>query len=639
MNLFPDAKILDVNLSTGEIVNRTLPGEIYRLYPGGSALGLYLALQDLDPMVDPLSPDNILVFSVAPLTGLPISGISRLNITAKSPLTGGMGDSQSGGFFPAHFKLNGLDAVIFRGKSTSPVYLYINGDHIELKDATNIWGKVTGEAEAAIRDEIGAKDVEIAQIGPGGENLVKYACIINMCNRANGRNGMGAVMGSKNLKAVVVKKAKAMKAYDDVKFKELSASVKQKLEENETVAGLGKFGTDGDLESFHKEGFLPTKNWSTGYFPEGAENITGTTMYETILKERDTCFACAVRCKRVVEIPGVVDPLYGGPEYETCATFGSYCGVGNLETIALANQLCNMYGLDTISCGATIAFAMECFEKGLIDSSDTDGLEVKFGNHQVIPILVEKIAKRQGFGNLLAEGSRYAAQVIGKEAMALSISVKGQELPAHMPQYKPAVGLIYAVNSFGADHQSSEHDVFLILPPDSKERQRLAQLGLWKGYDNPFELDEEKVKFALNSQQYFSILDSLCLCQFVWGPSWELYGPTDLVDLCKCGIGWDTSLYELMLVGERRINMMRYFNARAGFTKEDDKLPDRIFEPFKDGPSKGICLDKNNFENAKALYYEFAGWDEQKGNPTATTLKKLSLGWLIEKEDKSKALI
>ncbi|HBW34187.1 aldehyde ferredoxin oxidoreductase family protein [Desulfosporosinus sp. BICA1-9] len=632
MNIFPDAKILEVNLSTSIITTRLLSGEIYRLYPGGSALGVYLLLQEMEPENDALSPANTLIFTVSPLTGLPISGSSRLNITAKGPLTGAIGDSQSGGFFPAHLKLNGWDAVVFRGRAERPVYLYINGDEAVLRDAQNVWGKVTGEAEAIIRTEIGVNDLEIAQIGPGGENLVKYACIINQCTRANGRTGMGAVMGSKNLKAVVLKKGKPTKAYDVDKFKELATSVKTRLVENEAVAGLGKYGTDGDLEGFNNEGFLATNNWTAGHLVEGANNITGTTMYETILKNRDTCFACAVRCKRVVEIPGVVDPLYGGPEYETCAAFGSYCGVTDLETVALCNQLCNMYGLDTISCGATIAFAMECYEKGLITREDTDGLELNFGNHRALPILVEKIAKREGFGRLLAEGSLRAALQIGQDAIELSISVKGLELPAHMPQFKPAVGLIYAVNSFGADHQSSEHDGFLVLPPDSRERQRLAQIGIWKGYDNSYELDAEKVRFALASQKYFSILDSLCLCQFVWGPSWELYGPTDLIDLCKYGLGWDTSLYELMLVGERRINMMRYFNAKAGFTKEDDQLPKRLFEAFNDGPSKGVQLDKAAFEKAKERYYELAGWDTKTGSPTEATLIGLSLDWLLEKD-------
>lgn len=629
MVTFPEAKILEIDLTSGTVNKKTLPGEIYRLYPGGSALGLYLMMQDYIPGTDALAPENVLVFSVSPLTGLPISGISRMNVTARSPLTGTAGDSQSGGFIASYLKMNGWDAVVFKGKSEKPVYLTIDGDQAQLRDASHLWGKVTGEVEAALQEELGDKHIEVAQIGPAGENLVKYACIINKCSRANGRNGMGAVMGSKNLKAMVVKKGKPMTAADSDAFMGLSRSVRKLLEENEGVAGLGLNGTDGDLEGFSDEGFLPTRNWKTGYFPEGANNITGTTMYDTVLKERDTCYACAVRCKRVVEIPGRVDPVYGGPEYETCAALGSYCGVTDLADVCEANMLCNMYGLDTISCGATISFAMECFEEGLLKPEQADDLDLKFGNGAAVNTLVKKIAMREGLGDLLAEGSARAAEKIGGGAEKFSMSVKKQELPAHMPQYKPAVGLVYAVNPFGADHQSSEHDVFLVMPPDSRERERLSKLGLWKGYDNPFELDSEKVRFALDTQKYFSVLDSLSLCQFVWGPSWELYGPDELLELCRAGLGWETSLYELMMAGERRINMMRQFNAREGFTAADDTLPARLFEPFADGPSKGKHVDRDAFEDAKKLYYEMAGWNPETGNPTEATLKKLSLDWLL----------
>ena len=629
MNLFPDAKILVVDLTQEKVTVSSLPGEIYRLYPGGSALGIYLILQEMAEGVDALSPDNMIVFSVSPLTGLAISGQSRVVVTTKSPLTGTIGDSQAGGFFPADLKAHGWDAVVFKGKAQRPVYLYIDGEQAELRPADHLWGKVTGEVDKLIKDELETDRLEIAQIGPGGENLVRFACIINYCNRANGRNGIGAVMGAKNLKAVVVKKAGPRTPYDKEGMLLLNKNVKARIKANPAIEGLGEHGTDGDLQAFHEEGFLPTKNWTTGWFPEGAANITGTTMSETILVDRDTCYACAVRCKRVVEIPGKVDPMYGGPEYETCAALGSYCGVTGLDTVALANQLCNMYGLDTISCGGTIAFAMECYEKGLISKSDTGGLELKFGNDEVIPGLIEMIARREGIGNLLAEGSYRAAREIGGQALKLSISVKGQELPAHMPQYKPAVGIVYAVNPFGADHQSSEHDPFLVMPPDSQPRQWLAQIGTWKGYDNPFEIDDDKIRFAFESQCYFSMLDTLCLCQFVWGPSWELYGPSDLIDLCRYGIGWETSLFELMRVGERRINMMRFFNAREGFTREQDKLPERIFAPMPDGPSKGITLDKDQFYQALDTYYQFAGWDMNTGNPTAATLRKLSLEWLL----------
>ncbi len=629
MSSFPDARILDVDLSEGVIGSRTIPGETYRLYPGGSALGLYLILQDIKAGVDPLGPDNILVMAVSPLCGLPISGLNRLAITTKSPLTGGIGDSQAGGFFPVELQANGWDAVIFRGRAKTPVYLYIQGEEAVLRDARGAWGKVTGEAEQFIREDLGEKDLEIAQIGPAGENMVKYACVINMCNRANGRTGTGAVMGSKNLKAVVVKKGVKKKPADKEKFKELVVDAKQRIKSNNTIDSLAEHGTDSGLESMNLEGFLATRNWTSGYFPEGAAKITGTAMTETILIKRDTCYGCVVRCKRVVEVPGVVDPLYGGPEYETCAALGSFCGIKSLEAIALANQLCNMYGLDTISCGATIAFAMECYEKGLIGSEDAGGLELTFGNEEVLAPLIKSIAGREGIGDLLAEGSAEAARRIGKEAEALTLVVKNQELPAHMPQQKPSLGLIYAINPFGADHQSSEHDPVLTASRKNQIWKFLFQIGIWKKYKpDQLILDEEKVRFAYNSQCFYSLADSLCLCQFVWGPSWQMYGPSELVDVCRYGLGWETSLYELMLAGERRFNMMRFFNAREGFTRKEDTLPKRLFEPLPDGPSEGRSLNREEVDKALDLYYRFAGWDPETGNPTEATLKRLSLDWL-----------
>jgi len=631
---FPEAKVLEVDLSNKSVNQKTIPAETYRLYPGGSALGLYLLLQDMPAGVDSLSAENMLIFSVSPLTGLPVSGLSRMTVTTKSPLTGAIGDSQAGGFFPAELKANGWDAVVFRGRADTPVYLFINGEEATLHDAGETWGKVTGEAEEKIKEELGESDLQVAQIGPAGENMVKYASVMNMCNRANGRNGTGAVMGSKNLKAIAVKKAKKNRPADREWFKKVSSETKNRIEKNSVVSSLAEHGTDSTLMPLHLEGFLPTKNWNSGRFPEGAENIAGETMSETILKERDTCYACAVRCKRVVEVPGSVDPLYGGPEYETCAALGSYCGIENLETVARANQLCNMYGLDTISCGGTISFAMECYEKGLITKEDTGGLALDFGNGEVVLDLIEKIAKKQGIGKLLAEGSKEAAGQIGGEARELSITAKGQELPAHMPQQKPTLGLIYAVNSFGADHQSSSHDPVLGAPPKSKIRSSLYQVGVWKGYspDDILSMDEEKVRFAYNTQCFYSLADTLCLCQFVWGPCWQLYNPSELVDLCRYGLGWETSLYELMLAGERRINMMRFFNSREGFTSEDDTLPSRLFTPLPDGPSEGVALNKKEFEEAKELYYRFAGWDREKGNPTEVTLKRLSLGWLLDNQ-------
>jgi aldehyde:ferredoxin oxidoreductase len=629
--MFPDGHILEIDLSNQTIQKITLPGHIYRLYPGGSSLATYLLLQQLAPGTPALSPENILVFAVSPLTGLPISGISRMVVASKSPLTGGIGDSQSGGFFPMRLKANGYDAVVVKGKAEKPVFILIDQEEVVIKSAESIWGKVTGDSEKILREELAEDDLEIAQIGPGGENLVSYACILSMCSRANGRTGMGAVMGSKNLKAIVLKKGEKCKPADAEGFISLAKEAKDRLKNNDAVSGLADVGTAGDLEEFNNIGFLVTNNWQSGFSGTKADNITGETMKETILEKRDTCYACAVRCKRVVNIENLVDPLYGGPEYETVATFGSYCGIYDLEVISQANQLCNMHGLDTISCGATIAFAMECFERGLISEADTEGLTLRFGDSDSMLTLIERIAYREGpFANMLAEGSKKAGLAIGQGAEKYSMSVKGEEMAAHMPQYKPGLGVIYAVNPFGPDHQSSENDPVLMMPDDSQERVWLGKLGILENEDETYGLDDNKVQFAFDSQCFYSTLDTLCLCQFVWGPTWQLYGPDEMVRLCKTGLDWDTSLFELMRIGERRINMMRVFNAREGFTRAEDKLPARMFEKLKDGPSAGIAIDEKAFNTAVDHYYQMAGWNEETGNPEEGTLRRLSLGWLIK---------
>jgi aldehyde:ferredoxin oxidoreductase len=392
---------------------------------------------------------------------------------------------------------------------------------------------------------------------------------------------------------------------------------------------MGIHGTAEVLAFQHESGGLPTRNWTSGVF-EGQAAIAGETMSNTILKERDTCYACVVRCKRVVETEcqgHQVEPHYGGPEYETLATFGSYCGIDDLAAIAYANQLCNMYGLDTISCGATIALAMDCFERGLISAADTGGIELRFGNAVAMVQMVESIARREGFGDLLAEGSARAAARIGNGAEELVVAVKNHELPAHMPEVKRSLGLIYAVNPFGADHQSSDHD-----PGYEGDyeyyQERMAALDLLEPQPQ-FSLGPEKIRFALYTQTLYSLLDSVNVCQFVYGPSWHLYGPNQLVEMVRAVTGWDVSLWEMMKVGERRLNMMRAFNAREGFTHAHDVLPPKVQKPKEGGPSDGFFVDPTDLERAKDTYYAMCGWDEQ-GIPTRARLEELGLGWVAD---------
>ena len=627
MLLFKPAKILYADLTNKTTSIKELDKETYKKYPGGSALGMFLMLKEMDPEAAPLSPANMLIFSVSPLTGYAVSGQSRMCVTTKSPLTGTAGDSQVGGFIPAHLKANGYDAVVITGKADSPVYLYINGEKIEIRDAGPMWGMTTDQTEDAIINDLGENQIESSIIGPAGENLVKYAAIIHMKNRANGRNGTGAVMGSKNLKALVVKRKQMPKPFDAEWLKTLTHDIKERMAANPVIVDAALNGSAGCLDANAAEGFLPSFNWEAGLMDNWI-NTAGTTITETILKTRDTCHACAIRCKPVVEIPGKVDPKFGGPEYETCATFGSYCGNSNLEDICCANQLCNMYGLDTISCGATIAWAMNCYEKGILTTKDTDGIELNFGNGKSYERLIKKIAYREkGIGNLLAEGSAAASKMLGKSAETLVVATKGQEWPAHMVQFKPNLLINYAVNNFGADHQSSEHDTALMAPDDD-------QNWLWPNLLDRFEktdrygiLDDNKAKFAFVTQKFYSMLDTLCLCQFAWGPAWQLYGPEDLISFCKYAAGWDTSVEELQEIGERRLVMMRMFNAKIGFDRKDDTAPAKAFLPITDTAGNINQLTAEDFEAALDSYYKYAGWDIKTGIPEKTTLERLGLEW------------
>jgi aldehyde:ferredoxin oxidoreductase len=621
--------VYHVDLTHGRIETRTIPEDLFRQYPGGSALAAYLLLQAMPRGADPLGPDNVLVMAVSPLTGLAISGQSRMTACARSPLTGAIGDSQCGGFFPAEMRAAGADAIVFTGQSPEPVYLWLHDGVAELKPATHLWGKVTGEVDRLVKEELGDPKCEVAQIGPAGENQVRYAAIMNMVNRANGRTGLGAVMGSKKLKAVVVRGTKLPKPAVPEKFRDLVKRHKELQEANPGIVWFGEYGTAGVLAIQNKMGGLPSMNYSEGTF-EQAQAIDGTTLAKTILKERDTCYACVVKCKRVVEVhePGLdIDPVYGGPEYETLNMLGSMCGVGDLKLLSKAAADCNMYGMDTISCGATIAWAMEAKAKGLLDDQ---GLGLAFGDAASVVRAVEAIAMRRGLGDLLAEGSLRAAQRTGPAAVDLTVTCKGQELPAHMPQHKRSLGLVYAVNPFGADHQSSEHDSALKAKPGTLHRRRLAELGIEDELDLR-DLSDAKVRFAYRTQCFVSAIDSLGLCQFVWGPSWQLYGPADTMELVHAGTGWQTTMDELIRVGERRIHLLRAFNAREGIGKNADTLPRKMFEPLAGkGPTAGVAMTEAEFDHARTTYYQLAGCDPDTGYPTRAKLGELGLDWLAE---------
>ncbi|HSW42159.1 MAG TPA: aldehyde ferredoxin oxidoreductase family protein [Patescibacteria group bacterium] len=623
-------RILHVDLTTATLEVETPPESFFRKYLGGSAMGLYYILGGMKPGTDAFDPGNILTFMDSLLTGAPISGQSRVTVNARSPLTDGIGDSQAGGYFPAEMRFAGFTGIVVRGRAPEPVYLWLHDGKAELRPAGHLWGRTTSEVDDLLKAELGDDKIEVAQVGPAGEKLVRLAAIINMATRAAGRTGMGAVMGSKNLKAIVARgTSKKLGLADAAGLKRLARWGAAEIPANADVLDLQVNGTDGLLEFQHAIGSLPTFNFTAGQF-DGYEAISGQTMTATILKERETCYACAVRCKRVVETEWrgrPVEPRHGGPEYETVATFGSYCGVDDLPAISLANKVCNEHGLDTIGTGATVAWAMECFEKGLLTEAEI-GFPAPFGDAAAMVRLTEMVAGREGIGDVLANGSRRAADQLGK-GHDLLITVKGSEAPAHMPQAKRSLGLIYAVHPFGADHQSSEHDPMIEEGASDLSLGRLKLLGfdaaLPAGSFGP-----EKVRYALKTQQFYSFLDTASVCQFVWGPAWTLYGPQETVDFVRAVTGWDDfDVDELIEIGERRLNMLRVFNEREGIDRAADKLPAKFFRPLQGtGPTADVALDPAEIEGALDAYYRLAGWDGRTGNPTPATLDRLGLGWV-----------
>ena len=584
-------------------------------------MGLFYLLTSTPAHTPALSPGNTLSLMTGVVTGAPFSGQSRVTATAKSPFTDAVGDSQSGGFWPAELKAAGFDGIVLRGAAEKPCWLWIKDGNVELRSANGLWGHVTGEVEDSIRKELGDERIQVLQCGPAAEKGVLYGALISSCSRANGRTGMGTVMASKNLKAIAVRGARPVRVADATALQKLAKWGAEHLAGSD-VAGMGEFGTAEGLLSLNEEGGLPTRNWSSGVF-EQAEAISGERMAETVLKGRDTCFGCVVRCKRIVEIEGgpyKVDPQYGGPEYETLAAMGSYCGVSDLAAICRANQLCNMYGMDTISCGATIAWAMDCFEKRLIDDEDTGGISLRFGDAHALVQMVEMIGKREGFGQVLGEGSARAAERLGV-GQELVVTSKKQEFPAHMPQHKRSLALIYATNPFGADHQSHEHDPFFC----NHYADRMSQLGL-VGEQPQGVMNSEKVRYAYYTQLFYGATDCICVCQFVFGPSFQLYGPDQLIEAIRAVTGWDYSLLELMRVGERRLNLLRVFNAREGIGAAWDSLPPKMGVPLIGGPTDGVVITDDELNEAKRAYYEMAGWDYD-GVPQRSKLDELELGW------------
>jgi len=615
-----NGKVLHVDLSAGRHWTEALSELIYRRYLGGGALATYFMLRDLKPGIDPLGPENELIFMTSVINGLPLSGANRYTAAGKSPLTGGFGESEAGGYWGPELKRTGFDGIVVHGRAEKPVYLFIHDGECEIRDAGKYWGQLAGDVQDGLEAELGDNRICVLQTGIGGENQVLYSAIVNQLRHFHGRAGLGAVMGSKNLKAIVTRGRERVAPED----RESANGVIKWFRENydQETDNMHLYGTAGGVVGLDRDGILPTNNFRNGSFAE-AEAISGQTMANTILVNRGTCFSCGVACKREVEVPERgVSAKYGGMEYEIIGALGSLCGVGDLKAVAEASQWVNQYVLDGISTGVSIAFAMECYENGIIGKEDTDGIELTWGNADAMIAMIHKIARREGFGDILADGVKRAAARIGRGAEKFALHVKGQELPMHEPRGKRSLTLAYALSPTGADHMEAIHDpAFEGL---GVVDNGLSEAGMLDPVDR-MEMGPKKVQAFFYAQAIWSLYNSVGMCDFVGIP----IGALKLKQLCdyvNAATSWDMSLWELLKVGERANTMSRLYNLREGFTAADDNLPQRMFEPLQNGKLEGKAIDPQEFQQAIQLYYQMAGWDVT-GVPTQGKLAELDLLW------------
>ena len=573
------------------------PGDaFFRRYAGGRGLIAHYLLKYVPKGADPLGPENILVIAPGVVTGAPVPGAGRHSVGAKSPLTGGFGESESGGFWGAELKRAGWDAIVFHGVAATPVYLWINDAAVEFRDAAHLWGRITGEVEEAILEELGDPRIRVAQIGPAGENLVRYACIANDLNEVAGRTGMGAVMGSKRLKAIAVRGRIPVKIADQKALTAIAKWVSSTMDQNHRA--FHEFGTGAAMQGKSLEGGMPTMNYRLGAFEDVAK-VDAIAVRDQMRVQMKACYACSVRCKKVVHIEEKeerareltesmyqgksrvafdpmgryrVDPKYGGPEYESLAALGVNLGLDDLIAICKSNEMCNYLGMDTVSLGSTLAWAMECFERGLITLDDTDGVPLRFRDADGVVKLVEMIAYRRGIGDLLADGSLRAARRLGRGSEAYLTTVKGMEMAMHDPRHMPVMRASYLLAPTGGDH--------------------MRQTGNRNGHRN-----------------------QVGLCHFL------AYDDQQALDILNAVTGWGVTPEEMVTQAHRGLTLARLFNLREGMSRADDALPPRFAEKL---PKHG-GLTREQLDTIVTEYYVEQGWDPATGVPTAETVRALEL--------------
>jgi aldehyde:ferredoxin oxidoreductase len=620
-------KRLIVDLSTGRTDIESIDKDRLHRVIGGRGLNSLTLYEEIQPDCDPLGPENVLLFGVGPCNGTLIPGSSRMTITALSPSVfvgndrPGFGDANSGGFWGAELKFAGFDQIKIIGRSEKPVYLWIRDKNIELRNATHLWGQDVWETHKSIKTELGTPRARIACIGPAGENLSRMACIINDQNRAAGRCGMGAVMGSKNLKALAIYGTNRVPVADKYEIRSLLKETRELLYQDESSIEYSREGTLSLLAHHQKSGRLATRNYQETQF-DGWQDISSKAMKKGYWKGSKSCRACPLHCSQTFQVDhGPYKGARGeGPEYVTMAGFGSKCGNNHLESILQANMICNRLGLDTESTSSTIAWAMECWQKGLFSEADSDRVNLDWGNHESILALLPKIAHRQGaFGDLLAEGAYTAAKRFGSDTIRFVSHAKGQDPAITDPRAAPAWGLSYAVSSRGGDHLRALPTADRYISPEEAERLFKTKAAL-----DP-NVTEGKGYLVKWSEDHRAVADSLEVCKFIVRT--VLHRPVWMTRYLNAVTGCHFSDDDLMAVGERIVNIERLFNIRQGLTPKDDTVSERFLkEPIPTGPAKGRVL---NLEPMLDEYYRARGWDPKSGHPNRSTLERLGLLDLI----------
>ncbi len=601
-------RILHIDLSTGSTKTEPLGEEMAKKYIGGIGLGMRLLLDLTKAGVDPLSPGNPLILMTGPLTGTmaPTAG-NGIAFVAKSPLTNAVGEAKSHGFFGADLKRAGYDVVVFEGSSDKPVYVWIDDDAIQLMDAKHLWGKSPADTEDTIRDELGDYYIRVAAIGEAGEKLSRVACIINDKTRAAGRTGMGTVMGSKKLKAIAVRGTRDVKVPEPEEFLEYVKMLHER-QKGPAATKYRTLGTPLNVLVHNSLGALPTRNFTNATF-EGAEKVSGEYLSERFVARIVGCSSCAMRCEHVAVVPeGPYKGATTRTEYEPLWALGPHCGVDRLDAIIEAMAMCNYYGLDNLSTGNIIGFAMDCYENGVLTEKDTDGLDLSFGNADAMVQILRKIGTREGLGDILAEGVKRAAEKIGNGAEKYANHIKGLEMTGYDIRGLKTAAIGYAVSFRGADHN------------------RHGSYGLdLKGTVDRFKVEKGRGKMVIELEDLYTIIDSMILCKFSRGTYYKAYD--DIAKLYTLVTGIEMTPEELRMTGERINNIGRLYNIREGFTRKDDHLPAKVMStPIPDDTvSKGSYISQKELDFMLDDYYEARGWTND-GVPTIEKLKEIELG-------------